>query len=755
MKNLKKVLFSLLAATAMWSCSDDKIGPDAPDQLPEGQGEGFYMALDIQMPTGNMGSRSETTDDGTSTGGTEFGSDEENTVSSALIVLASKNAVGTFKEFGFIAASEVQSNYLTSASTSTSKEYKALARIQKTNLNSFYQALGDNNTVAPEVYVFVFCNPTNELREMFSAANTTIGDTEWINETCTVIQGSADKPNENIGIWGANSFLMNNVELTTRQLPAKVLDWEKFNTVDKPFHLSDVNTDVNVDNLASRGAVKVERSVARFDFKDGSNNNNTYNVLYYTKADGEADTNNPLVKVQLQKMALVNMSNSFYYLPRVSDNGQPDGPGFEICGKEKGWQRNPATGVYAQGNYVVDPYAEQYGGTTISGNFSDYFNFAFFNNNGTFANATMASSQWDVYKVSDVLNGRGDNYTGTDKVTDKDGNATHKPGDYHVWRYVTENAIPDGPAKQMNGISTGIVFKARMLGTTQAESVTWQSWDKDYVKNVARCLNGDKFSVIGVEGEHAPIKGNSTDDPILYYFNGHLYMTWPHIRQAAIQASVTINANGETEVNRSNSLYKAVFGEGPIPAQYVAKDGKVVKNQYIKENGEKIDVADSQWNPGSENWQQSAPYTNWTKSPDGKWTAWNYEGKPVPPTLGDEANAPATLTAMRQAVTAAGITIYQSSIDGDTPGYYCYYYYWNRHNDNGIPGVMGPMEFAVVRNNVYKLSVDKISRLGHPRIPGNDPDKPTPGTPDESDEIYLDVKVAIVPWAVRLNSIEF
>lgn len=141
------------------------------------------------------------------------------------------------------------------------------------------------------------------------------------------------------------------------------------------------------------------------------------------------------------------MSNSFYYLPRVSDNGQPDGPGFEICGKEKGWQRNPATGVYAQGNYVVDPYAEQYGGTTISGNFSDYFNFAFFSNNGTFANATMASSQWDVYKVSDVLNGRGDNYTGTDKVTDKDGNATHKPGDYHVWRYVTENAIPAGPSQ--------------------------------------------------------------------------------------------------------------------------------------------------------------------------------------------------------------------------------------------------------------------------------------------------------------------
>ena len=78
---------------------------------------------------------------------------------------------------------------------------------------------------------------------------------------------------------------------------------------------------------------------------------------------------------------------------------------------------------------------------------------------------------------------------------------------------------------------------------------------------------------------------------------------------------------------------------------------------------------------------------------------------------------PATLAAMRQAITATGVTIYQSSIDNGVPGYYCYYYYWNRHNDNNLNGIMGPMEFDVVRNNVYKLSVDKINRLGHPRQP--------------------------------------
>ena len=115
------------------------------------------------------------------------------------------------------------------------------------------------------------------------------------------------------------------------------------------------------------------------------------------------------------------------------------------------------------------------------------------------------------------------------------------------------------------------------------------------------------------------------------------------------------------------------------------------------------------------------------------------------------------IIAMRKAMTEAGITIYQSSLDPtqSEPGYYCYYYYWNRHNDNGIAGVMGPMEFDVVRNNVYKLSVDNISRLGHPRIPENDPEPPTPDTPDESANIYIDVTVEIADWAVRINGIDF
>ena len=102
--------------------------------------------------------------------------------------------------------------------------------------------------------------------------------------------------------------------------------------------------------------------------------------------------------------------------------------------------------------------------------------------------------------------------------------------------------------------------------------------------------------------------------------------------------------------------------------------------------------------------------------------------------------------------TDHGFTIYNPNNNGD---YEVLYYYWNRHNNNGMPAEMGVMEFAVVRNNVYKLCVDKISLLGHPTDPGKDPDPVDPGDPDESSDVYFKVSVQVLPWVVRVNSITF
>ena len=132
---------------------------------------------------------------------------------------------------------------------------------------------------------------------------------------------------------------------------------------------------------------------------------------------------------------------------------------------------------------------------------------------------------------------------------------------------------------------------------------------------------------------------------------------------------------------------------------------------------------------------------------------------------GDDANLQAAYNQAAASVTgeatdptavaaaAAGFTGY-SAVDGK---YYTYYYYWNRHNDNRDPYNMGIMEFAVVRNNVYKLCVDSISKFGHPdpTNPDPDPDPVKPDDPDESVNYYFTVTVKVLPWTVRINNIEF
>ena len=87
--------------------------------------------------------------------------------------------------------------------------------------------------------------------------------------------------------------------------------------------------------------------------------------------------------------------------------------------------------------------------------------------------------------------------------------------------------------------------------------------------------------------------------------------------------------------------------------------------------------------------------------------------------------------------------------------YYTYYYYWNRHNNNNDPNVMGPMEFGVVRNNVYKLCVNKIKNFGHPKNDDYDPNPINPENPDEDSNYYFEVNVEVQPWVVRVNDIEF
>ncbi len=76
----------------------------------------------------------------------------------------------------------------------------------------------------------------------------------------------------------------------------------------------------------------------------------------------------------------------------------------------------------------------------------------------------------------------------------------------------------------------------------------------------------------------------------------------------------------------------------------------------------------------------------------------------------------------------------------------CYYPYWIRHANNGKPAEMGVMEFGIVRNNIYDLTVSQISQLG---LSGSD--VPDPKDPDEDGDARMVVNIHVKNWVVRNN----
>lgn len=73
-------------------------------------------------------------------------------------------------------------------------------------------------------------------------------------------------------------------------------------------------------------------------------------------------------------------------------------------------------------------------------------------------------------------------------------------------------------------------------------------------------------------------------------------------------------------------------------------------------------------------------------------------------------------------------------------GYHLTYFYFFRHNNNNDPNVTGPMEYGIVRNNIYRIAVAGFNGLPTPYNP-EDPDEPTP----ENQCIAVDLKV--LAWA--------
>lgn len=72
----------------------------------------------------------------------------------------------------------------------------------------------------------------------------------------------------------------------------------------------------------------------------------------------------------------------------------------------------------------------------------------------------------------------------------------------------------------------------------------------------------------------------------------------------------------------------------------------------------------------------------------------------------------------------------------------CYYTYYIKHYDNFKPLELGFMEYAIVRNNDYQVTITGIKDLGED-VPTVEPD------PIEMEESYFQATLFVRPWTVR------
>lgn len=677
--------------------SDDYVYMDISMQLPVSGGTksstdwGDENDANSENNPGNSNSNADTD--------TEKGWDYENTVKTALLVIASAD-----------------DEYLTHAEVTGilkgtgDGKYNIKAKFKREDIDKTYAEGGPLAGGSKRVKIYAYVNYTNNLYNLFSNIDNNGGreNNAWLNwsgEIDELPSKAGQTPIIDNTIWAKHSFLMTNSTQFFATFPESADAWDAHADEKNPYNVAETD-----------GSIMVERAAARLDFKDASKGNNTYNIIGGITSTTQDELN--LINVQLTRMSLVNMSKNFYYLRRVSDGyGEPDKVGKYETSK----------------NWVVDTdWADKYNGKITAENADEYFNFALYGKEKHEDHYPYNRGSWYTDNINDILSNDSDNWN------DKS---------YHIWRYVTENTLPsiDG---QKTVQSTGVIFKGLILpGDDITASLNENNQETRYIsETVEKALIASKHHLAksgdgqdntsaatpwNGENEDDITEGMSYDYPTLYEFDGLLYAGFDEVvKRAALDG-------------QGGLLYAA--------AQYILKHWVLEGNTFVHKEVPAADdvtlniLAYNEIRNGAEH------VDNGTEDYTEGYTIELDESAEYFKAYATSFNDP----------EASNFTLYEASYEdietekGEGWGYYCYYFYWNRHNDNGLSGKMGQMEFATVRNNVYKLSVSKINRLGHPRNPDNDPDPYDPEDPDEESRVYLTVSIEVLPWVVRENNIEF
>ncbi|MCH5247983.1 MAG: Mfa1 fimbrilin C-terminal domain-containing protein [Muribaculaceae bacterium] len=707
MKFNLKFLSLALASIAMVSCSEDKLSNPEDSPVVNGSsgnsGKTVYITTGLTLPNGKFSrSGTEDPDDIAGTGNDqtnsdanpdfEYGHTYENEVNNVILVFTNKaNKYISHSVIPAINQSPAQGQKF---------DFQLTASISYDALETAYEKGDLGGASDTIVHVYAFCNYTSRMYERFQDLGLTKSDdakrTQWINWEGIVEEDPSpawEKPSVINTIWSKNSFTMTNAEVKDLKFPSSMAVWDNHTDQNNPYKVNDSG-----DQDQALTPIVVERVAARIDFKDGSPDPeakpNTYPIKVYTKlptTNADGSTNNDGVLKNFYSIKLTRMS-----LVNMNKNY------YYLRRVSNDGTNNNSTvgGTETSVNYVVDYNWQAKSEYTIDVTNADkVFNFPLYEVTNDTADVRYARSQWYSNDIVDILS------------NDAEGDTWGTTSNYKIWRYVTENTIPSAE-QQTSIMTTGIVFKGSIIpGDDMNESTVSQT-----VKTA-------------LEKAKENNQGDMPEELVnLYDYQNILYGSVQEIIDSALVSGA--NSPLYNKIYRILRHWKLQDDEKTYIYDEDELDGLTVEaaHEILDPNGDKKDEFDIDFSVQNKtSLSDEVPYKN---DKDGQFMA---------------------LCAQND------ITVFIASNEQDTDGwgYYCYYIYWNRHNDNAKSSKMGTMEFATVRNNVYKLSVTNIGKFGHPRNTEFDPDPVDPDDPDEDASAYISVKVEVLPWVVRENNITF
>ena len=285
---------------------------------------------------------------------------------------------------------------------------------------------------------------------------------------------------------------------------------------------------------------------------------------------------------------------------------------------------------------------------------------------------------------------------------------------YYPVVYTKENTL-DREA-QVNGYSTGVIFESEFMPDGDNFKVSFYNKDAGSIESVPLDNNKTFLLAVHKNGEGATVRS--------------VYKDLPSV------AACAFNLEEGSNPNLLKGLMNGWDGMTTLPD---FADVQKAINSMSDQNGFEIAFKKylSDMIKGETNWKEELTmrlcYTEFRKKQN------ENGGGHLPDTYTDPNDF--TPDQIGNLYQFYNVSLYK--------GGKSYYKFWIRHNDNGNDGMMGVMEFCIVRNNVYQLYVTGVRGLGDP-LPYT-PGKDTPDKPDETDDVTIDVTIYVKDWVKRTN----